>query len=236
MAEKRSPKIDKELEFFEKLRLGPQAPAEGGAKLKVKHLSRRTLSVIKLICGICLLPFVYSVTVSFLGGLDLLDKILQDSFRQGVITFLIIYLFAYEPAILYKRGQRILEITFKFFAPLVRVAPYLLPIYAVIIFLGYLLFSPLFKDKDFAGLLLFLLGISFSLHLVFTAKSIRAKQGDFLKSNYVFGFSFIYILNVILLAFFLNIIFKEFPFVSFFNNSFRAGAGVFEAVFRQLFL
>ena len=74
------------------------------------------------------------------------------------------------------------------------------------------------------------------MHLVFAAQSIRSKKGDLLKSNYIFGFSFMYIISVGLVALFLNFIFKEFSFVSFSNNAYSVASSIFKAVFSQLFM
>jgi len=65
---------------------------------------------------------------------------------------------------------------------------------------------------------------------------VRQKKGDFLKSNYLFGFSMVYIVNLGLCALFFNLIFAEFSFVSFCNSSIQISADIFSAVFRQLFL
>jgi len=213
---------------------GP-APAAGG-KSKISAVSSRLFSMIKLILGLCLLAFVYSVTAAFLGEFNAVEKELQKAFWAGVISFVIIYLFIYEAAIFYKKGQRLLELIFKFFAPLVKVAPYLLPIYTIFIFSGYLIISQMTKSENVLRSSLFLLGLTLAFHLVFSAKSIRSRQGDFLKANYIFGFSLVYIVNLIVLCFFLNIIFEKFSFVNFLNNFFQAGQGVFTTIFKQLFL
>ena len=206
----------------------------GGSKLTV--FSHRTLSIVKFITGICLLPFVYSVSVSFLNEFNTVEKLFRNYFWAGVISFIIIYLFVYEPAIIYNKGQRLLGIVFQFLKPLVRVAPYLLPIYTIAIFIAYLIFSFAFKTKEAVGSFILLFSFSLTLHLIFSARSIRSKQGDFLKANYIFGFSFVYIIDLMLLAFCLNIIFKEFSFVNFFNNSFQTGNNIIYAIFKQLFL
>jgi hypothetical protein len=74
------------------------------------------------------------------------------------------------------------------------------------------------------------------LHLIFGAKSLRSKQEDFLKGNYIFGLLFVYILNVILLAVILNYIFDKFSIVNFLNNAFQSAGGIIYAVFGQLFI
>jgi hypothetical protein len=83
---------------------------------------------------------------------------------------------------------------------------------------------------------MFLLGFSIILHLVFSSKAVRSKKGDILRSNYIFGFSFIYIINLGVLALFLNIIFKDFSFVSFCNSAYSIASGIFRAIFSQFFV
>jgi len=199
-------------------------------------VSGAAFGITKFILGILLLPFVYSTTISFLSQFDLIDKSLQSYFWSGVIAFLIVYLFVWEPAKIYAKGQRILELVFRFFAPLVRVAPYVLPVYFILISVGFLLFSLAVKTEEFSSSGIFLFGFSLSLHLVFSAKTMRSRQGDFLKANYIFGFSLVYIINLIILAFVLNLIFANFSFTVFFNHSFQKAADLIYAIYKQLFV
>lgn len=204
---------------------------------RLPGFSARVFGSIKFVLGICFLPFVYSASVSFLNEFAIIEKSIQNHFWWGLISFLIIYLFIWEPAIIYTRGQRLVGLIFVFFKPLVRVAPYLLPIYTIVSFITYWILSFIFKNST--GLInyfIFLFGFSIGLHLVFSAKSIRSKQAGLLKANYIFGFSLIYIINLILLAFFLNFIFEKFSVVNFLNNSFQIAKSIFGCVFKQLFL
>lgn len=211
-------------------------PIKNKVKPKFLGFSQKIFGTIKFILGICLLPFVYSASVSFIKELQTVGRVSQGFFWAGIISFLIIHLFIWEPVVIYRQGYRLLEIVFSFFAPLVRFAPYVVPIYTILIFLVYFLLSLIFKSKGFFNSFLLLFGFSFILHLVFSAKSVKSKQGDFLKANYLFGFSFIYIFNLLLVAFCLGVIFKNFTFIGFFNNSLQEAKGIFFSVFRQLFL
>lgn len=196
----------------------------------------KLFGITKFILGICLLPFVYSSTIAFLNELSVLEKIINYYFFSGIISFLVIYLFIYEPAIIYNKGHKILEGGFRFFTPLVRVAPYLLPIYTIIFFLLCVLLLWINRQGDSIRYFVFLFGFSVALHLVFSAKTLRRRQNDFLKGNYIFGFSFVYIINLTLLALFLNLIFKEFSIVNFLNNTFSSANSLFYSLFKQLFL
>ena len=161
---------------------------------------------------------------------------MRNSFWGGVVSLLVLFLFIWEPAIIYVKGQRLLEAIFCFFKPLVKVAPFLLPVYTIILFIAYGLSFAIFKSAAPLKHIVFLAGFTMALHLIFGARSIRSKQGDFLKANYIFGFALIYIINISLLAFCLSLVFREFSFVNFADRSYQIAGGVFYAVFRQLFL
>jgi len=209
-------------------------PKAGSAK--PAWISNKVFDIIKLILGICLLPFVYSTTVAFLNQIASIDISLQNYFWAGVVTLVLVYLFVWEPTVVYERGHRLVEIIFSFFQPLVKFAPYLLPIYTIVLFILYLFLCIFIRDKWLHEWAMFLFGLSIALHLIFAAQSIRSKKGDLLKSNYIFGFSFMYIISLGLVALFLNFIFKEFSFVNFLNNGYSIASAIFQAVFSQLFM
>jgi len=211
-------------------------PQISGISSKIAGLSNKAFGIIKFILGICLLPFVYSISLAFLNQFSLVEKSLQGYFWSGVSALLIVYLFIGEPELIYTKGQKLLEMIFVFFKPLVRLAPYVLPIYTILLFIAYGLLSAVIKSPWLVRYSIFLIGFTFALHLVFSAKTIRSKKSDFLKANYIFGFSLIYIIGLVILAFCINLIFKEFSFVSFCNSAFQVAGNIFYAVFKQLFL
>jgi len=207
-----------------------------GIKSKLSGFSTWLYGVTKFILGILLLPFVYTATVAFLNELHVIDQLLQDYFWAGIITLVIIHLIIWEPQPVFVKGHKILESVFSFFQPLVKVAPYLLPIYTIVLFCLYLLLSLVIKSPDLLAYFIFFLGFSVSLHLVFSARTLRSKKGDFLKGNYIFGFSLVYLLNLGIICFFFSLIFDKFSFVNFSNQAFGSAKEIFKAVFTQLFI
>jgi len=237
MAKKEFPE-EKPLKIKEK----PVSKDLGGGGLsgdfssKISGLSSKLFGIIKVLLAIVILPFLYSSTVSFLSEFGQIENNLQQIFWNGTIIFLVIYLFIWEPVFIYNKGHKLLEIMFSFVKPMVNVAPFLLPIYTILFFIIYGLLSIGIKSSWLIEYALFLIGFSSILHLTFSAKTIRSKKGDFLKANYIFGFSFIFILNVALLAFGFSLIFFKFSFVNFCNISFDLAKNIFYVVFKQLFL
>lgn len=139
----------------------------------------KSFGAIKLIIGVCLLAFVYSSTIAFLNEFQTADAIWRKYFWDGVIGFLIVYLFVFEPAKIYAKGHKMLEVVFRFFAPLVKVAPYVIPIYAIIIAILYSLAMTMGSSVRILNSLVFLFGFSLALHLVFPPRPCGAKKGIF---------------------------------------------------------
>ena len=209
----------------------------GEIKLPPKSkLKEFLLTFLKFVIGVCLLPIVYALSLCFTQELGKLEPRVTHSFIWGIAGFLVVYLFIWEPAILFKKGQRILEVIFRFFAPLVKVAPFVLPIYAILIFVIYFILISFVDMREFIPAVIFAIGFSLCLHLVFSARTLRSKQGDSLKANYIFGFSWICILDSILLAGFFNLAFESFSLINFFNASYQIVKSIYTALFSQLFL
>lgn len=220
-------------DFFSKLNI-EELPEPGGKQSKIPGLSNKAFSVIKFLLGILMLPFVYSSTVAFLKEFMAIDALLRRYFWIGVVSFVITHLFILEPVKVYQKGQKLLEIIFQFFAPLVKVAPYVMPVYSIIIACLYLLLALFMKSSELVQYFMVSFGFTMAFHLAFSAKTLRAKQ-DFFKASYIFGFSFVYMLNIAIMSLFFNLIFEKFSFVNFFNNGFQIASAIFSAIFRQLF-
>jgi len=121
-------------------------------------------------------------------------------------------------------------------APLVKVAPFALPIYTILFFCLYPLANLVFPSDQALVYLMFLAGFSIALHLVFGAKALKGKQGDFLKANYIFGFTIVYILNILLLALLFNLVLDKFSFVNFFNTSYIISRDMVVGAIKQIFV
>ncbi len=230
LPEKLPPKTKEKPETHQAAGLG------GDFSSKISGLSSKLFGVIKFILAVVMLPLVYASTVSFINEFGQLDRYLTQLFFNGIISFLVIYLFIWEPAGIYNRGHKLLEFMFSFFKPMVNVAPFLLPIYTIVFFIIYGLLALWIASDWLIQYTMFLTGFSAILHLTFAAKAIRTKKGDFLKANYIFGFSFIYTLELFLLALGFSLIFENFSLVNFCNTSFGIFKDIFLGAFNQLFV
>lgn len=194
----------------------------------------KVLGVIKFIVGVLLLPLVFGITFGFCKEISVLEKTYLVYFIAGIVAYLVIHLFVWEPQFLYKKGQRILEILFGFFTPLVKIAPYLLPIYTILSFIIYFILIIFIKNLILLNILMFLFGFTLILHIKFTSDDLKAKE-SFLKSDYIFGFSLIYILNVILVALFISMVLNDFSIPNFLRESFQIAKFIILRIFTQFF-
>ena len=198
--------------------------------------SKKALIALKALIAIFLLPWVYSFTASFINESRVIKASLFNQFNWGVITFLVTYLFIYAPGKVYQKGQKITEATFRFISPLVKVAPFVLPIYSILLFLLYFLIFRFVKSPLSLRMFMFFIGFSFIFHLTFTARTLHSRKDDFLMINYLFAFSIIYIINLCLLALGFSVLFKSFSWFNFSKTSFQIAQRIFSAAFNQLFL
>ncbi|MFA6384763.1 MAG: hypothetical protein WCY10_05275 [Candidatus Omnitrophota bacterium] len=243
MARKGFPK-DQEFEEFEKLDVGQQfesgSPEGAGLppaiQTKLEALKRGSLSALKLVLGLSFMTFVYSSTLAFISEFGNISLKFQRPLWEGLVAFVVVYFFVWEPAKVYQKGQKILEVVFKFFAPLVKVAPYVLPIYTILLFCLYPIFNFFLPYDETLAYFMFLFGFSIALHLVFGAKSLRTKQNDFLKANYIFGFTLVYIIDVLIFSLLLNLVFEKFSFVNFFNVAYKTSHEIIAAIIKQVFV
>ncbi len=197
-------------------------------------LPRGFSRAIKFVVGLLLLPPVYSFTVSFINELNSLKGNLALYFWGGLASFAIVYIFIYQPELIYNYGQEMVKVVFAFFKPLSAAAAYVVPIYTVILFLVYGVLVFISGAKGITEYFLLLIGFSWGLHLVFTAKALNSVKKDFLKADYIFGFFSVYLIDLVLVAFASSLTLRGFSFINFFAQSFQASADIFNVIFNKV--
>ncbi len=241
MARRRFPK-EEDIEDFEQLEIEPEQEGSGSfdsglspqMQSRIQGVTKKALSVLKLMLGLSFLTFVYSSTKAFVIEFRNVPVKFQDPLWEGIVAFVIVFFFVWEPVKFYQRGQKILEFVFKFTAPLVKVAPYVLPVYTILLFCLYPLANFFFPYDETLAYFMFMFGFTIALHLVFGAKSLRTKQSDFLKANYIFGFTLVFIIDVVLFGLCMNLLFEQFSFVNFMNTAFKVSHEIILAVVKQV--
>jgi len=176
------------------------------------------------------------MTTGFVNELFLLDPIQTNCFLWGIIGYLVFYLFVAEPYGIYQYGKTIIGDIFKFFAPLVIIAPLVLPIYSILLLILFYFSSYFIKNIDLSVYFLFFASFTFTMHMIFTARDLRQQDSETLKSQYFFSIALIYILSVVSVALMLNLCLSRFSFVNFIKTTFYLSGDIYRAIFNQLFV
>lgn len=196
----------------------------------------RILSVLKLILAILLLPLVIGITVAFLENLHLMEGHVAAVFGWGVVSYLILHILLFEPAQVYDTGKKITEKAMNFFSPLVKVAGYCIPIFTIFSFAAYFFASLIWKEINLFPYFVFLASFTLTMHLVFTANSLKRKSPGELKENYFFSIFSIYIVNMLIVAVAFSLLSNNFSFLSFIRRCGEVAGAIYTASFRQLFV
>ncbi|HOX53986.1 MAG: hypothetical protein PHI86_03165 [Candidatus Omnitrophica bacterium] len=199
-------------------------------------MSKNIIGIIKLIFAIIFVPIVVFCSISFFKQIHSVDREIYELFVWGIFSYLILHLFIYEPDIMFKKGQDMVSVVFRFFAPLVNVASFVLPIYTIFLLIAFSIIKLFFKDLNIAKQFIFLVSFTLTLHMVFCAKALKSKTDDVLKANYFFSMQLIYIVNLFIVAFSLSYFLNGFSFIDFYNNTFSEAVNIYNIVFSQLFI
>lgn len=216
--------------------------------------------ILRFIVSIFLIPVCVITTISFYNGIFSIKDVSQSGqyFILGAFLYCLIHLLLFRLDFLYIFGHESMhafatfcsggkasnmkvsgkEGSVKTTTPnfFVMLAPYLLPVYTVIIAVSYLVLSFFIDITRYSGVFIFLIGFTLMLHLAYTAESIRQKQSDLIKTGYFSSISFIYIVNLIIVFLIMSLFFRDVSFVEFISNIYEKTKFFYYSFWKQLFL
>ncbi len=190
----------------------------------------------KFVLAVLLLPVVIGITVSFLENIGWLAHYISAAFGWGVVSYLILHILLYEPAQVFDTGKKMTEQTIGFLSPWLKVAGFCVPIFTIFSFLAYYLASLVWKQYDLLPFFVFLAAFTFTMHMVFTANSLKKKQPGWLKENYLFSIFTIYVLNMLIIALAFALLNADFSLARFFDRIADVAGAIYTASFNQLFV
>lgn len=217
-------------------------------------------TIFGVIFGIALLPLTVSVSKAFyyqLSGISIFDSKNQLYFLWGIASYVVLHLFFFKLNFLYNFGHEVthvistwlsfgkaknLEVSDKggsvqttksnFF---VNISPYFIPIYTVILCFAYFLISKFGDGTGYAPYFVFFMGFTLAMHIILTVDALKVSQPDLIKTGYLFSLSLIYVINIIVAAFVISLIFRGFSFVDFFTQFYLESKVLYILIYKQLF-
>jgi len=218
------------------------------------------MRIFRFIISILLIPVCVIITMSFYNGIFKIKDVSESGlyFILGALLYSMTHLLLFKLDFLYVFGHESMhaiatflsggkasnmkvsskEGSVKTTAPnfFVMLAPYLVPVYTVIVALLYFIFSFYIDVTKYSGLFIFLIGFTLMFHLAYTAESMRGKQSDLVKAGYFSSISFIYISNLIIAFLIISLLFKNASFVDFISETYEKTKGFYFYFWKQLFL
>ena len=161
---------------------------------------------------------------------------LVTNFIRGIVVYLFLYLFLYEFQPVYQYGQNMVTVIFRFFSPLVKVAPFVLPIFSLMALVVFYFSTFIFRSKEIGYAFMFLVSFMFTMHMVSTAKALRSRDNNAAKPDYFFSISLIYAINIFILALMFDLILPDFSFPDFFKTATGMTGHIYKSAFNQLFV
>ena len=200
--------------------------------------------LLKIIAGILLLPVCAGVSQAFYNLLLSIQGVDQTGlfFLAGAAAYSVFYFSSLKFNFLYVLGH---ETTHAVLALLcggkvkafrvsgkggsvsttksnvvISLGPYFLPIYTVFFSLAFFLCGRFMSATyDYTGAFIFALGFSIAFHFLMTWDSLRVEQPDLVANGYLFSLTFIYLVNLIILAMLLGLLFNKAGIATFFTDA-----------------
>jgi hypothetical protein len=216
--------------------------------------------VLRFLLGLAIIPIAVAGAVSLYQQLALVSGLSQNQsyFLAGIGIYLIIHSLFYKPVYLYIVGHELSHVLFTWFCGgrvksfrasfeggsvvstksnfFITLGPYFFPIYTILVSGVYLCLSIFSEVNKYSSLFIFLIGFSWTFHVVLTVHFIKMRQPDILKTGTLFSISLIYIINLAILVFILSSLFTEVSFLDFVRETSLETGRFYKDLFTGLFL
>ncbi len=193
-------------------------------------------SLLKFALFVVLIPVVVTVTAAFTDSLKGLPGGLEHNFLWGAAAFLVVHLFIVEIAAVHRFGQKLVGDVFRFWTPLSEAAPLLVPVFAFLTLLFFVVTDLIWSVKDLGRYFMFFTGFFLAMHFVFTARGLREGEKGGNLANYYFYLCLIYIVNLLLLALVFDGMFPGFSFPDMVERINAESLQIYGLIFKQLFV
>jgi len=218
------------------------------------------MRILRLFISILLIPVCVIVTLSFYEGIFSIKDVSKSGvyFILGALLYSVVHLLLFRLDFLYIFGHECMhafatfcsggkasnmkvsgkEGSVKTTTPnfFVMLAPYLLPVYTVLVAIVYFILSFSIDVTRYSDIFIFLIGFTLMFHLAYTAESMRDKQSDLIKAGYLSSIAFIYTVNLVIVFLIISLLFKEVSFTEFMSRVYVKTKFFYYFFWKQLFL
>lgn len=214
---------------------------------------------IRLLLGILLIPICIGYSFAFYHHLLVLRRIdsPEIALLLGITAYLAVHVLLGAPSRAYVFGHELTHatatwvsggqvkgmkvgakkgsVTTNKITGFTALAPYLVPVYAVLVVLAYGLTGFFMDVRPWIHWFFFGLGAALAFHLVFTVEALKQKQSDLDVLGPLLSLCFIYWANLALVVTVMSWTVPEVRFMAYLSDGFHRAQHLYAALFRQLF-
>ncbi|MDE2028717.1 MAG: hypothetical protein KGJ11_09285 [Candidatus Omnitrophica bacterium] len=188
-------------------------------------------SILKIACFILVIPILAAIIIAFQDHVLALPVHKEACLLWGAGVYVGLNLFVYDFKKAFEWGKALIEKMVSFF----KSAVYLVPVYSLIIVIVYLIAAALGRGNAFQPYFLFILGFTFTMHLVLTAHEIYGSDKSPLKSQYLLVFSAVLASNLIIISLLLTLT-CQYSFVGFVKSIASHTSHFYKSSYKLLFV
>ena len=216
--------------------------------------------LLKVLVALLLLPACFAQGYTFYQSLRALKHFEGDTlfFLYGMLAYLILHTLFIRPTFLYVAGHEMVhalaslsmggkvakvkvgkkegQVQTDRSNAFVDLAPYFVPIYALLLCVVSFLVIRLFKIQNVQDLFFLLIGFFLTFHLVMTIEYLKTKQPDLAGLGSFLSLELIFLGNLLVIIVVLGFVFPQVSPKDYFLNAVRATGEAYHRVFTQLFL
>ncbi len=216
--------------------------------------------ILKFVIGLILIPVAIGVTIAFFKCLAPLGPTRHTGarlFMWGVFSYALMHLFLFKLNYIYTFGHEITHVLATWICggavksfnvssksgsvettktnSFINLSPYFIPTYTLILSLLYVVLPYFIKIPYLKTAYFFSAGFTLMLHLVFTAEVLKVKQPDVIRTGYLFSIVIIYLINILLVALILSLLFEGMTFDRFYSIAYRASKDMYIYLYKWIF-
>lgn len=173
------------------------------------------LAIMKFVLGILLLPVVWVTAVVFHQFVVGFPGTHGEFFFWGMFGYLMLFLFFHQFWGMYEFGQKICSGFFQLTSPANKFIARIVPFYLTLILLGFSVMTKFLDIHSYDHYFMYFAGFAFTMHIILTAQELQSDQKMFLKPEYLFKGTIVFILLIFVVVLLFNLAFGEFTVQEF---------------------
>lgn len=190
-------------------------------------------NILQFVLAVLFLPVVVAATAGFHATLLPLN-VLQHLFYDGILAYAVMHLFIFIPRGIYQFGQNVFSRVLGFSPAAASSLPRIFPGFPILLLLALFVCTSVFKMDGVRPYFIFFIGFTLAMHVALTAEGLYGDDTAAFKPHYFLLMSVIYVFNLIVAVFLLDLNFSVCSSSFFFKELTGGVQEIYLLLYRQL--